>query len=766
MTDSNVPSIEPPPLSLTDQQLQPYTNHIVEEQPCAVVSADQPPERVTFEINAEQHTVGMIAFHVEKTSNEHIAVTEMKGVAQKQQIELVKKTETSEGPIIERWVKTRIQSMVNIAIWEIEHPKYPPMIEGDTPVYSPSPFEKCLNCCCSAYSCKWLSSPFKNRQQKQQDKQEEEKDLIPKTESIRRAQTLGVKYIVVSVHNIFTSTPFGSTVREVAVYGGFLWALLFFLISLSGFIKDQVNENDHDDDFFGLFETIFGTIGIGFSIFDLFYHAYHRRFKTCKEWKQWREKKKNVNPVGEEVDTADNEVKESAEEPDSADCCKDKCKCCPKPCSTAFDVARVFVMEMLYYPGLILSIFQFATELVVNDNDPRMISVTTWLLNIIGFVGQLGFVYLARAFILAGTVYSVAKIRNKKNLLEGATFQVMFVLYTYGLMILQICMIVAIGATYYNEYYKLYQEVTTIPSNDHDSSGNFPTITPITTSTIAPTITPIVFPNGTSTNTLTVSPIVTPTITPTVTLAIAPTITPTVSLNVTPTITPTVSLNVTSTITPTVSSIVTPTNTPTITPVIDINYRLSGELWFMICCAFMTPIFGVIMFFVVHHFWTQKFPINVILDFLKVLKEPTIIDTLTSWKEEKSEDIRKVVDYLNEEQLQEDVKKIPSGRNRFCDKLTYPFKSPLHIILCLLYAIMLLTFFICCIVKGPGGGWILFYFLAFIFGFIVNWYACSVAIVWIMIFIGTLIVIAYVLLILILFCCCYINAPSNQNYRR
>ena len=295
------------------------------------------------------------------------------------------------------------------------------------------------------------------------------------------------------------------------------------------------------------------------------------------------------------------------QQPVSADCCKDKYKCCLKPCSTAFDFGRVFLMEILYYPTLILSIFQFATELVVNDNDPFMLSVTTWLSNIISFVKQLVFVYLTRAFVLAGTVYSVAKICNKKDLLEGAKFQIAFVLYTYGLMILQICMIVAIGATYYNDYNETHQEVNSfysLPPSCSGSSGDNPTVTP-------------------------------------------------------------------------------PTITPTNTTVTDINYRLSDELWFVICCAFMTPILGVIMFLVVHHFWTQKFLIEIVLDFFKVLKKRSLKGALTSWNDKEIIDnISRIVHYLNEEQLHEDFKRIPSGR--FGDKFTYHFKSPLHIILCLL----------------------------------------------------------------------------------
>ena len=621
MADSKIPSIEPAPVSVTEQQLQPHTNYIVEEQQHVMT------ENVTLEVKAKEHTVEITAIGIEKASDEqseYIAVKGVKAVAQRQEVEIITKTETSEGETIEHLFLIRL--MVGVAIFEMEHTKYPHMIEGVTPVYSPSLFEKCLDCCCTAYSCKWLCYPFKKHQQNQQDKKEEDKDLIPKTESIRRALILGVKEIVVGSINIFSITAFGSTVREVAVYGGFLCTLLFFSISLWGLIKDHIEEKDLDDDFFRLFKTLFGAIGMVFSMFDLFYHAYHRRFKTCKEWKEWRqwreEKKNNQENIHLLRELPDNQEKENAKQPDSANCCKDQCKCLPEPCAIAFDVARVFVMEMLYYPALILSVFQFATELVINDNDPSMISITTWLSNIISFVGQLTFVYLARAFVLAGTVYTVAKIREKKKFLEGATFQITFVLYTYGLMILQICMIVAIGATYYNEYYKLYQEVNSLPSNHHNelyqevnsfyissgsgSSGDNPTITPTNTPTIIPT------------NTL----------------------------------------------------------------VTEIHYRLSDELWFMICCAFMTPVLGVIMFFVVHHFWTQKFTIEVILDFLKVLKKKSITAGL------KSEECRKIINYLGDEQLQEDFNRIPRGR--FSDKFTYPFKSPLHIILCLLYSIMLL----------------------------------------------------------------------------
>ena len=93
---------------------------------------------------------------------------------QKREVEIIRKTETSEGQTIKHWVLTRYLFMIDVAMYEIEHT-----------VYSPSFFEKCLNCCCSAYSCKWLLLPFKKRRYGVQEEQKVVKDLIPKTDKHR-----------------------------------------------------------------------------------------------------------------------------------------------------------------------------------------------------------------------------------------------------------------------------------------------------------------------------------------------------------------------------------------------------------------------------------------------------------------------------------------------------------------------------------------------------------------------------------------------------
>ena len=151
---------------------------------------------------------------------------------------------------------------------------------------------------------------------------------------------------------------------------------------------------------------------------------------------------------------------------------------------------------------------------------------------------------IARVFILAGTVYSVGKLRGKENIFEGAIFQIMFVLYSYGLMALQICMIVAIGSAYYNEYNERYIEATTPMNVSNTLSVNY-------------TILPRNISNASSANYTTPS---------------------------------------------------------------TIDYSPSGRMWYVNVCGYVTPILGIIMFFVVCHCWTQQFPIDVILDILKSLK--------------------------------------------------------------------------------------------------------------------------------------------------
>ena len=47
-------------------------------------------------------------------------------------------------------------------------------------------------------------------------------------------------------------------------------------------------------------------------------------------------------------------------------------------------------------------------------------------------------------------------------------------------------------------------------------------------------------------------------------------------------------------------------------------------MWYGIVCGYVTPILGIIMFFVVCHYWTQQFPIEEAVDICGSLNSSSI----------------------------------------------------------------------------------------------------------------------------------------------
>lgn len=632
MACSNTPIDHPLMIPATNQQLQSSTKDVV----YGSIQQHQAPRGTVTAIAGERKEEHIDAMRASGTFEEVNAVVRKQGQEGR-----------NDGEVqVEYWIRTRYQL--------IKHRPYN--------------LEAGLHCCCCIYACTCCEDPILDSQY------------------IRRARSLGVKGIIRSIKNIYTNTPIGSTVRDFSVWGLFLSLLFFFLKSFVPLIKDEFYEKHSSIDYFKLFGSIFSGVGLLFSVCDVFIHTYHRRFKTCKEWIEWRGnnvnnesskclrclccKRKDRNPVIEEHNNdsclwclcmcrkrnAYDLIEESIPAPEPSDptnCRRNRCKCCPKWITVAFDVVRVFLSEMIYYPTLLLSIFELCTQLVSNKNDLSMISVLTWLGCVFAFLSMLGLVYIARAFILAGTVYSVAKLRDKKNKCEEATFQIMFVLYNYGLMVLQMFMIIAIGRVYYKDYYETY----------NDSFGSLSTSPP------------------------------------------------------------------------------------------DPDINLSGQMWYIIVCGYATPILGMIMFFVVHHYWAlNQYPIKVILDVLKSLKSsPKEAFVFLNEGENYAVTLGKVSDFLNEEQLIKDHRDIKNFD--CCYKFRYPFKRPLHIFLCFLYTAMLIGFFYCCVKSTDNrplfdGPWDYYYIFVVVFGFIVNWYAFLVVAVWITILCIILLIIAmFVLLV-------------------
>ena len=544
-----------------------------------------------------------------------------------------------------------------------------------------SNFEKCCWCCCSMCSCDELISVLEC--DSCENLCQDSHVFIRK--HVRKAQSLGVKGICKSLKNIYTETPVGSTVKEACVWGLFTSFLVLFLKGFALLIKSKVTRNDSYDYWFKFLGTIFSGIGLLFSCFDTIFHVYNRRFKTCKEWKKWRKdnvnnnsscclkclccKRKDLNLVNQDDSTKYETNDEHQINRSDNLTAEEVTMCCPKSVTTLIDVSRVLFAETLLYLSLILSVSELCTELVINNNDPHMIKSITWFGFIFSVFSTLCLVYIPRVFILAGTVYSVAKLRDKENIFEGAIFQIMFVLYSYGLMALQICMIVAIGGAYYNEYNDKWKELAMTLKVSNTSSANY--TTPQT---------------------------------------------------------------------------------------VDINYSPSGRMWYVMVCGYVTPILGIIMFFLVCHYWTQQFPIEVVADICGSLKSSI----------KKAVLLKKLgIEYV------ETLEKLSIDNSNImdlncCYKFSYPFKRPVHIVLCNLYIAMLISFFVCCAISGSGKAWILYYLSVLVFGFIVNWYVFLVTLFWPVVLVIILVVVAAILVsfcvfVPLMFCLAIISGLLDQK---
>ena len=517
--------------------------------------------------------------------------------------------------------------------------------------YDPGKYDKFVNVCCHSYSFGLCTELFCHCRR---GGKLERAEIIPNTPEVKIAQSLGWDEVKKSLSNFFTDTPIGDTVREVSIYGGFLWTLLFFLISISGLIIDKGKSLS------SIFGVAFGSLVLCFTIFDAIYYGYHRRCTTCNKWKEWYKKKKNAsknetnNKMNDEtIEETDNETNKerndetNSELPDSDACCYEKCTCLGEKFTKAIDIIRIVINELLYYPGVILSVFDFATQLVDNNNDATKISVSVWLLTIISFLGDFATVYAIRAFILAGSLFTMINILNFKNI-GRALFHFIFILFAYGIMTQQICMIISITVRYYFEYSVAAEMASRLNSTD-------------------------------------------------------------------------------------------------------VNYQLSGSLWYMLICCFFTPIVGVIVFFAVHHYWTQKFPCDFLFTFLEHLKSAGFL-TFRKELEEKSKKIEK---FLNVDKMKERFNEIP-----FKAKLLYPFKSPQIIVLCFVYN-YLLSFFYVLSISGTSTsyGWSVFFFVTYCFSCLVNLYAFCIATLWNIIL---AMILALIVLFLMFYCCA---RPSSSRPR-
>ena len=256
---------------------------------------------------------------------------------------------------------------------------------------------------------------------------------LPVSKIIRKAHSIGSKILYAAILRKLYIIP---AIRGIAAYAGFIIALVSFIASSVELSKSIQSDRRQLEKTLILISFGISVFGLVFTTIDSFIRFRHHGFRVFK--RAWR--KEEVVQEGDE---------------DTAELCDDKCpRCegtCGKSCVIFMDVTRIIVLETIFYPNLLVQVFQFSLLLVDNNYNPKMIAALTWFNTLKGFLGILIFVYAHKGFILIGIIFSIRKVKKDEKWNSGL-FMIFFVLYMYGLMILQILMIVIIGERFHYEY--------------------------------------------------------------------------------------------------------------------------------------------------------------------------------------------------------------------------------------------------------------------------------------------------------------------------
>ena len=441
-------------------------------------------------------------------------------------------------------------------------------------------------------------------------------DKFPDEESIKKARQIGMYTLL----KYIASNLIYPVIREVIVYGGLILTSVLFVIALvQAIIYHSRSNKDQIVKTFKYINLGVSMFGLPFVILDATLHFRHNGIRLIK-----RAKKR--------------EALVQQDDDKTAEYCK---KCCAdykkggfiKTVVSVMDITRIFILETIYYPNLLIKVFDFIILLVDNNYALKMIGWTDWFTTTVSFLASLLLVYVHRIYVFAKVMFLIRKLINKASSnYQGIIFIAIFVLYMYGLMLLQILMIVIIGSRFHHEY----------------------------------------------------------------------------------------------------------TNNKAI--------EMSWQLWYMMLFPYLMPILGMLMFFLIHHFWTIKLPVDVIFNIISEFQakgEKDYKDT--------DANIKKLQDHLGNSFTNDynELEEVP-----FWKKFIYPYISPVHVILITVYILMFSAFFVCCTLDGPFenwlwfpfGNWLWFYVATAGLALIINIYSSSVTMLWLIIPVVILPIIAFIIL--------------------
>jgi hypothetical protein len=145
---------------------------------------------------------------------------------------------------------------------------------------------------------------------------------------------------------------------------------------------------------------------------------------------------------------------EKSEEKCGTTCCNDKLEddkpaCCPNSCCnhtiSVMDGVRIFVMETLFYPSLLMGIFEFIIHLDKKEFDASKLCVVDWLAFLIPTICSVFLNYTLKLVpIFQALYYTCKRVQSYRLQLQIITIS----MQSLGQIILQIIMIVMIGAKF------------------------------------------------------------------------------------------------------------------------------------------------------------------------------------------------------------------------------------------------------------------------------------------------------------------------------
>ena len=191
----------------------------------------------------------------------------------------------------------------------------------------------------------------------------------------------------------------------------------------------------------------------------------------------------------------------------------------------------------------------------------------------------------------------------------------------------------------------------------------------------------------------------------------------------------------------------------------DQTIHISSYLWFMLVLGYILPLCGQVSFFVVNFYWVREFFIKFYIQILSILSCPdaTVLffpkeaqpENNDNGEKEKSEELqckwRQVmqhvnsIDPINSRALVLKNFKEMDNQSFFKYKLGFPFRSPMLIIMSIIYSALQLAFMISATQNTleentilAGGDWTIFYIFTIIMGSVANMYIFCVAYCWIL----------------------------------